>query len=278
MILTPCRERERDDSVHFIIKIADITGIINTIINGFKDFLSKLEQMSKDVVSEIAQKSEEVAQKIQILLTKAFADIKARISSLIRNFKAKIESLSKKKLNTNTGPNASGFSQRLRSAVKSIENDAERVFHDTKTEAVAMAHEARDMIRRMSDGLGAARGDVTTFVRKTGKDVFGSLIALGEGAVSKVSSFVDSAFHDLELDGSFVASHALQVGELAVLTAFNPLMFGGFALAGIIMLSSHSLAESIKNDGQIIQSTSDSTQHNGQVIQSTSRSAQRSGH
>lgn len=226
-----------------------MASILSTIVDGFKSLLAHLEAMSKDVVSEIETYSAKVAQEIQILLTKAFADVKARISSLIKGFTAKIHSLSQKSINTNAGTSTSSFSQRLHSAAKAAETEAERLIRDAKTEAAAMVHEARDMIRRMADGLSTARGDVTVFIRKTGKDVFVSLAAVGEGAVSKAKGFFESAFRDVELDGSFVASHALQVGEVPVLAAFNPVMIAGFAAAGLILVGSHSYAESIINQG-----------------------------
>jgi len=226
-----------------------MASVLTSIVDGFKSLLAHLEAMSKDVVSEIETYSAKVAQEIQVLLTKAFADVKARISSLIKSFTAKIHALSQKSINTSSGTSTSSFSQRVRSAAKAAENEAEKLIHDAKTEAVAVVHEARDMIRRMADGLGAARGDVTAFIRKTGKDVFTSLAAVGEGAVSKAKTFFESAFHDIELDGSFVASHALQVGEAAALTAFNPVMIAGFAAAGLILVGSHSYAESILRKG-----------------------------
>lgn len=211
-----------------------------------KNFVAELESMSSKAVSDIGKISEKVAQEIQVLLTKAFADVKAHISSLLDSFSAKIKSLGQRRISTSAGPSTTSFTQRVRSAVKSAESEAERLFHNAKTEAAAMIHEARSMIQRMADGLGSARGDVTADIRKAGQDIYHTLISVGESAVKKVGVFFESAFKDIELDGSFVASHALQVSEAAAISVVNPALVTGLALSAAIIIAAHSYAESIR--------------------------------
>lgn len=210
-----------------------------------KSFITELEKMAQDAVSDIEKISEKIAQEIQVLIGRAFADIKARISSLLRAFAIKVRSLEQKRMTTNAGPSASSFAQRLQSATRNAESEAERLLQTAKTESVAMVHEARDIIRRMADGLNTVRGNVVTDIRKAGLDTYHALVNVGETAIKKVETFFESAFKDVEIDGSFVANHALQVTESATI-AINPFIFIALAASAAIIVVAEDHASSIR--------------------------------
>jgi phage-related protein len=230
-----------------------MTQVISDIINGFKEFLSKLEQMGKDVVDEISAKAPALAQQILVLLKAAFNDIKSRISQLLRMAKAKWTALSNKRINSSLGQNASSFSHQLRTKAQDVERRAEAAVAELRSSAAAMVEEAKSMIQRLSDSMKSAAGDVTDHIRNAGQDAFRQLVTIGQSAVAKSKTFVEDIFKDVEVDGSFAFDHALQITEGATLAAFNPIVIVSLGLSAGAIVLSHDYARKLEmeNDDEI---------------------------
>jgi ElaB/YqjD/DUF883 family membrane-anchored ribosome-binding protein len=207
-----------------------------------KSFISKLEKLSESVVSEIAQMSETAAQNLKIALKGAITNVKSRISSLLRTFAAKVHSLEQKRISTHVGPSTTSFAQRVKSAMKSAEGEAEQMLHKVKAEATDMMNEARNIIHRISSDLKTTRGDITADIRKAGQDVYQILTKIGESAVGKVESFTDGVFKDIEIDGSFAVKHSLKIAEVATISVINPVLVGGIATSAAIIIAAHKYA------------------------------------
>jgi hypothetical protein len=223
-----------------------MTQVISDIINGFKSFLAELEKMGKDVVTEISAKAPELAQQILVLLRAAFNDIKTRISNLLRMAKAKWNALSNKRMNTSLGQSTSSFSHKLRAKAQDVERRAEAVMAELRSSATAMVEEAKSMIRRFSDSMTSASGDVTEHIRNTGQDAFRHLVTIGQSAVARTKTFVESSFKDIEVDGSFAFEHSLQITEAATLSAFNPFVIISLGLSAGMIVLSHDYAQKLE--------------------------------
>jgi vacuolar-type H+-ATPase subunit H len=213
-----------------------------------EEFVKTLEKMSRDAVNDIEQISEKIANDLRTTLPAEFDKVKAHISSLIKTFKAKIQSLRQRRISTNAGPSTTSLPKHIMSSLKTAEGDAESLLHKAKEEASAMIQEMRNMIKRMSDGLETARGDITNDIRKAGEDTLRSLTALGENAVKKAETLVSDVFKEIELDGSFVAKHSLQIAEAATISAINPIFVCSIAASLAMIVAAHKYAESIRKN------------------------------
>lgn len=225
-----------------------MTQIISDIVNAFKRMIAELEKIGRDVIDQVAKESEVAAQKLLVLLKSAFNDIKARISQLIKMMKARWNALTAKRIDSSPGQTASSFSQRLRQKAQEVERRAEAIMSDLRSSATAMVEEAKAMFKRLSDSMGTAAGDMTADLRKGGEDLFRELVTIGEGAVKKMKSFAESAFKDIEVDGSFAFKHSLQIAEAATISVINPLIVVSLGLSAGILIGAHHYAEGIQNE------------------------------
>ena len=226
-------------------KIAAVAAI-EGIVNALKSFVEKLEQMSNDAVSEIEKISQSIAGELRTLVPEEFSKVKAHISSLINAFKAKIRSLGRRRIQTNAGTSATSFARHISSSLKAAEREAEQLLHKAKEDASAMVAEVRALVRRLSDTVESARGDVTADIRKAGEDTYNSLVKLGENAVNKMEVLIDDIFKEIELDGSFLWKHSVEIAEAATISAINPFLLCSLAASVALVAAAHSYSESIK--------------------------------
>ncbi len=225
-----------------------MTEVISKIVKGFQEFLAKLEKMGKDVVDEISAKAPALAEQILVLLRATFNDIKSRISHLLRMAKAKWNALSSRRMNTSLGQTTSGFAHKLRAKAQDVERRAEAVMSELRRSATAMVEEAKNMVRRFFDSIESASGDVTGVIRTAGEDVYRELVNIGESALSRTKTFVESSFNDIEIDASFVFKHSLQISEAATLSAINPSIIVGLGLSAAIVVLSHNYSEKLSKE------------------------------
>jgi hypothetical protein len=220
--------------------------IIEGIVKEMVKFVEKLEQMSKDAISDIEQISEKIEGDIRTLLPQEIARVRARAASLIKEFKTKIESLRKRRIQTNPGPGATSFARRITTSLKAAEAEAERLLQKLKEEASAMIQEVRETIRKLSEDLETARGDVTADIRKAGEDAYHSLVELGENAVKKMEALVDDVFKEVELDGSFLWKHSLEITEAATISVVNPFLICSLLASVGMVVAAHKYSEHVK--------------------------------
>jgi hypothetical protein len=215
-----------------------MTAIFGQIIDGFKSFLSKLEEMARYAVSELEKYSSEAAQKIQVLMAAELRNIKNKISQLIKTAKNKLENIPKQRIQTFPGPAGASFGKRLRNALSSATRTAEGVANKFKESTVSLMKEVKEILSRLSDTLLRGTSGLEKLTKDATTGIFNALKNIGEGAIKEVKGFTESFAKDLEIVSNFVHKHGLQIAEAATITVLSPtLVLGTLGAAGVIILS-----------------------------------------
>lgn len=218
-----------------------MTAIIGQIIQGFKAFLSKLEEMAQYAVSKISKYSSQVAQELQVLMQSAFRTIKDKISKIIKAFRSKIESIQKKRTPTTVGPSASSFSIRIQIVVKDGNKNANNVSSKYKDDATSLLKEIKSVISRLSDNVETGIGKMDNYIKDVAHDVYLSFKNIGEGAIKETKGFTNGFIHELEVAGNYVHKHELQIAEAATISVISPTLMASVAAAAGIVVLSHNM-------------------------------------
>jgi hypothetical protein len=226
-----------------------MTAVIGQIIQGFKNFLSKLEEMAKYAVSELEKFSAKAAQQIQILMAAALREIKEKISRLIKAAKTKIESFTKRRNASTPDATTTSYATKIKNALSNGGRAAESVASKFKESSVALLKEVEAILKRLGETTYRGTKEFATVTGEAIKKIFETLKNIGEGAIKEVKIFSEGFQKDLEIAGEFVHKHGVQMAEAATITILSPtLIFSVLASAGIIIVSHQQFIAPLENN------------------------------